>query len=166
VFAGAFVGEDLEAIATLLREDCLTPIQSSVAFPLVPPYLSSPHVDGWIGPAGRRAFPGGALVTRWTPRRALGSALLRDGIDRRLMRLSRVPVLSLSQHDLVYDPGGLCPVSPIATELIRRSSGVQLSAVPTSKDQPSWGGYPLRDHDLQTTFAARYRPCCLAPPGF
>mgnify|MGYP003693589849 CR=1 FL=1 len=31
------------------------------------------------------------------------------------MRLSRVPVLSLSQHDLVYDPGGLCPVSPRAT---------------------------------------------------
>jgi len=75
------------------------------------------------------------------------------------MRLSRVPVLSLYQHDLVCDPGGLCPVSPIATEPILRSSGVRLSAVPTPEDQASWGGYPLRDHDFQTTFAARYRPC-------
>ena len=82
------------------------------------------------------------------------------------MRRSRGPVLSLSQPDLVYDPGGLCPVSPRATALIRRSSGVKLSAVPTSKAQASWGGYPLRDHDFHTTFAARYRPCCLAPPGF
>ncbi len=57
------------------------------------------------------------------------------------MRLSRVPVLSLYQHDLVYDPGGLCPVSPIATGQILRSSGV------------------MRDHDFQTTFEARYRPC-------
>ena len=75
------------------------------------------------------------------------------------MRLSRVPVLSLYQHDLVYDPGGLCPVSPIATRQILRSSGVRLSAVPTPEDQASWGGYPLRDHDVHTTFAARYRPC-------
>jgi hypothetical protein len=75
------------------------------------------------------------------------------------MRLSRVPVLSLYQHDLVYDPGGLCPVSPIATAPILRSSGVKLSAVPTPKDQASWDGYPLRDHDFHTTFAARYRPC-------
>ena len=75
------------------------------------------------------------------------------------MRLSRVPVLSLDQHDLVYDPGGLCPVSPIATAQILRSSGVKLSAVPTLKDQASWDGYPLRDHDFQTTFEARYRPC-------
>ncbi len=75
------------------------------------------------------------------------------------MRLSRVPVLSLYQHDLVYDPGGLRPVSPVATGRILRSSGVKLSAVPTPEDQASWGGYPLRDHDFQTTFAARYRPC-------
>ena len=75
------------------------------------------------------------------------------------MRLSRVPVLSLDQHDLVYDPGGLCPVLPLATGQILRSSGVKLSAVPTSKNQASWGGYPLRDHDFQTTFEARYRPC-------
>ena len=38
------------------------------------------------------------------------------------MRLSRVPVLSLSQPDLVSDPGGLCPVSPKAPEPRRRSS--------------------------------------------
>jgi hypothetical protein len=75
------------------------------------------------------------------------------------MRLSRVPVLSLSQHDLVYDPGGLCPVSPIATGQIRRSSGVRRSAVPTPEAQASWGGDPLRDHDFHTTVAARYRPC-------
>ena len=75
------------------------------------------------------------------------------------MRLSRVPVLSLYQHDLVYDPGGLCPVSPIATGQRRRSSGVRLSAVPTPEAQASWGGYPWRDHDFPTTFEARYRPC-------
>jgi hypothetical protein len=75
------------------------------------------------------------------------------------MRRSRVPVLSLDPHALVYDPGGLCPVSPVATEPILRSSGMTLSAVPTPKDQTSWGGYPLRDHDFQTTFEARYRPC-------
>ena len=53
------------------------------------------------------------------------------------MRLSRVPVLSLYQHDLVYDPGGLHPVSPIATGRILRSSGLRLSAVPTPRDQAS-----------------------------
>ena len=31
------------------------------------------------------------------------------------MRLSRVPVLSLCQHDRVYDPGGLRLVSPVPT---------------------------------------------------
>jgi hypothetical protein len=82
------------------------------------------------------------------------------------MRLSRVPVLSLYPHDLVYDPGGLCPVSPKATEPILRSSALRLSAVPTPTAQVSGGGDPLRDHDFQTTFEARYRPCCLAPPGF
>ena len=75
------------------------------------------------------------------------------------MRLSRVPVLSLSQHDLVYDPGGLGSVSPQATEPILRSSALRLSAVPTPTAQVSGGGYPLRDHDFQTTFEARYRPC-------
>jgi hypothetical protein len=74
------------------------------------------------------------------------------------MRRSRVPVLSLDQPALVYDPGGLCPVSPLATERIRRSSGVQRAAVPPAKDQASWGGYPLRDHAVHTPFAARYRP--------
>ena len=34
-------------------------------------------VGGWIDPAGRRAFPGGAVIARWTPRSALRSALLR-----------------------------------------------------------------------------------------
>jgi hypothetical protein len=80
---------------------------------------------------------GGALVTRWAPRRAFGSALIRALLDRRPMRLSRVPVFSLDPHDLVCDPAGLCPVSPIATEPIRRSSGLKLSAVPTPKDQAS-----------------------------
>ena len=75
------------------------------------------------------------------------------------MRRSRGPVLSLSQPDLVYDPGGLCPVSPIATGQILRSSGMRLSAVPTPTDQASWEGDPVRDHDFQTTFEARYRPC-------
>ena len=56
--------------------------------------------------------------------------------DRRPMRLSRVPVLSLYQHDLVYDPGGLCPVLPLATGQILRSSGVKLSAVPTPRIRP------------------------------
>jgi hypothetical protein len=75
------------------------------------------------------------------------------------MRLARVPVLSLYQHDLVDDPGGLCPVSPKATEPRLRSSALRLSAVPTPTAQVSRGGYPLRDHDFHTTFAARYRPC-------
>ena len=82
------------------------------------------------------------------------------------MRLSRVPVLSLCQHDRVSDPGGLRLVSPVPTGRILRSSALKLSALPTPEAQVSWGGYPLRDHDLQTTFEARYRPCCLAPPGF
>ena len=75
------------------------------------------------------------------------------------MRLSRVPGLSLSQHDLVYDPGGLCPVSPQAPGPILRSSALRLSTVPTPTAQVSGGGYPWRDHDLQTTCAARSRPC-------
>ena len=60
------------------------------------------------------------------------------------MRLSRVPVLSLFQHDLVYDPGGLYPVSPIATEPILRSSGVKLSAVPTPTDQASCSPFAVQ----------------------
>jgi hypothetical protein len=75
------------------------------------------------------------------------------------MRRSRVPVLSLYQHDLVSDPGGLHPVSPIASGRIRRSSRVKLSAFPPPEDQASWGGFPVRDHDLQTPFEAPYRPC-------
>lgn len=75
------------------------------------------------------------------------------------MRLSRVPVLSLCPHALVYDPGGLRPVSPLATGQILRSSGVRLSALPTPEAQASWGGYPVRDHDFPTPFEARSRPC-------
>ncbi len=75
------------------------------------------------------------------------------------MRLSRVPVLSLYQHDLVYDPGGLRPLSPVTTRRILRSSALKLSAVPTPKDQASRGGSPLRDHDFHPTFEAPYRPC-------
>jgi hypothetical protein len=82
------------------------------------------------------------------------------------MRLSRVPVFSLYQPDLVDDPGGLCPLSPRATGQILRSSGVRLSAVPPPEAQASWGGSPWRDHDFHTPFEARYRPCCRAPPGF
>ena len=58
------------------------------------------------------------------------------------MRRSRVPVFSLCQHDLVYDPGGLCPVSPIATGQILRSSGMRLSAVPTPRLRPPGGVIP------------------------
>jgi hypothetical protein len=82
------------------------------------------------------------------------------------MRLSRVPGLSLYPHALVSDPGGLCPGSPHATAPIRRARALRLSAVPTPTAQVSGGGYPVRDHDFLTPFAARYRPCCLAPPGF
>ena len=75
------------------------------------------------------------------------------------MRRSRVPVLSLCQHDLVYDPGGLRLASPVTAGRILRSSALRLSALPTPTDQAPWGGYPVRDHDLQTTFEAQYRPC-------
>ena len=75
------------------------------------------------------------------------------------MRLSRVPVLSLYRHDLVYDPGGLCPLSPLATRQILRSSFMRLSAVPTPETQTSQDGYPLRDHNFQRAFEAQYRPC-------
>ncbi len=66
------------AIATMIRYDCLTPVRSSFAFPLVPPYLSSPRFAGGIDPAGRRAFPGGALIARWTPHGGCSSVLIRD----------------------------------------------------------------------------------------
>jgi hypothetical protein len=55
------------------------------------------------------------------------------------MRLSRVPVLSLWQHDRVYDPGGLRLVSPVTTGRILRSSALTLSALPTPEAQVSWG---------------------------
>jgi hypothetical protein len=80
-------------------------------------------------------------------------------LDRRPMRRSRVPVFSLCPHDRGGDPGGLCPASPRAAAPIRCSSGVQLSTVPPSWAQASWGGDPLRDHTCHTPCAARYSPC-------
>ncbi len=68
------------------------------------------------------------------------------------MRLSRVPALSLYQHDLVYDPGGLRLVSPIATRRILRSSSVKLSALPTSEDQASWARFSLAGPRLAHNF--------------
>jgi len=92
------------------------------------------------------------------------------------MRLSRVPVLSLYQHDLVYDPGGLCPVSPIATGQILRSSGVRLSAVPTPRIRPPGVVIPCGTTTfkqlsrLDTDPADLLHPasdvCLLAPAGF
>jgi hypothetical protein len=172
----AFAVRSVAAIATLLREDCLTPIPSAFAFPLVPPYLSPPRFARWIDPAGRRAFPGGALITRWTPRGVFGSALCRDFLDRRPMRLSRVPVLSLYQHALVSDPGGRCPVSPRATGQIRRSRGVTLSAVPTPRLRPPGVVIPCGtttftqlsrlDTDPADLLPPASDVCRLAPAGF
>ncbi len=68
------------------------------------------------------------------------------------MRLSRVPVLSLYQHDLVCDPGGLRLVSPIATRQILRSSGVKLSALPTPEDQASSAWLSLAGPRLANNF--------------
>jgi hypothetical protein len=68
------------------------------------------------------------------------------------MRLSRVPVVSLSQHDLVYDPGGLRPVSPVAPERIRRSSGMILSAVPTPAGSGILGWLSLAGPRLSHNF--------------
>ena len=92
------------------------------------------------------------------------------------MRLSRVPVFSLSQHDLVYDPGGLCPVSPRATGQILRSSGVRLSAVPTPRLRPPGVVIPCGTTTfkhlsrLNTDPADVLHPasdvCLLAPAGF
>jgi hypothetical protein len=92
------------------------------------------------------------------------------------MRLSRVPVLSLYQHDLVYDPGGLCPVLPIATGPILRSSGVRLSAVPTPRIRPPGAVIPCGTTTfkqlsrLDTDPADLLHPasdvCLLAPAGF
>jgi hypothetical protein len=48
----------VDAIAPMRRSDCLPPLHSAFAFPLVPLSLSAPRFDGGIGPAGRRAFPG------------------------------------------------------------------------------------------------------------
>ena len=128
-------------------------VPAGPAVPVVPAF-------GWRErPGGAAGLARGAVSTRWTPRRAQGAALLRDGRDRRLRRRSRVPVLSLAHHALVYDPGGLCPGSPQATEPLRRSSARSLSAVPPPTAPVSGGGYPVRDHDVHTTFAARYSPC-------
>ncbi len=68
------------------------------------------------------------------------------------MRLSRVPVLSLYQHDLVCDPGGLRLVSPIATWQIRRASSVKRSALPTPEDQASSAWFSLAGPRLSHNF--------------
>ena len=92
------------------------------------------------------------------------------------MRLSRVPVFSLFQHALVYDPGGLYPVSPRATGQIRRSSGVRLSAVPTPRSRPPGVVLPCGTTTFQqlsrldTDPADLLHPasdvCLLPPAGF
>jgi hypothetical protein len=61
------------------------------------------------------------------------------------MRLSRVPVRSLYQHDLVYDPGGLRPVLPFTTRQILRSSWITLSAFLAPRIQASRSDTPFRD---------------------
>lgn len=115
--------------ATLIREDCLTPFRRSCAFPLVPPYLSSPPV-GWMDRPGGAAGLAGGRCDRAVD--SPQSPWLRTALrlrDRRLLRLSRVPGLSLYPHDLVDAPGGLPPVLPLATGRLRRSSGLRLAAV-------------------------------------
>ncbi len=49
------------AIATLIREDCLTPVRSSFAFPLVPPYLSSPRFVKMDRPDGAAGLSRGSF---------------------------------------------------------------------------------------------------------
>ena len=68
------------------------------------------------------------------------------------MRRSRVPVLSLWQHDRVYDPGGLRLVSPVTTGRILRSSALKLSALPTPEAQGPWGGVSLAGPRLANNF--------------
>jgi hypothetical protein len=64
------------------------------------------------------------------------------------MRLSRVPVRSLYQLDLVYDPGGLRPVLPLTTRQILRSSWITLSAFLAPRIQASRSDTPFRDHHV------------------
>jgi hypothetical protein len=73
-------------------------------------------------------------------------------LDRTLMRLSRVPGLSLWQHDRAYDPGGLRLVSPVTTGQILRSSALKLSALPTPEAQVSWGWLSLAGPRLANNF--------------
>jgi hypothetical protein len=68
------------------------------------------------------------------------------------MRLSRVLVLSLCQHDRVDDPGGLRLVSPVPTGRILRSSALKLSALPTSAAQVSWRWLSLAGPRLANNF--------------
>ena len=67
------------------------------------------------------------------------------------MRLARVPVLSLYQH-AVYDPGGLCPVSPKATEPILRSSALRLSRGSHTHGSGVRGWLSLAGPRLSNTF--------------
>ena len=76
--------------------------------------------------------------------------LIRVCADRRLMRPSRVPVLSFDRHDLVYDPGGLRHASPYRRRRILRSSTMKLSAVGLWKRSGTRSSaYPLRDHNFR-----------------
>ncbi len=49
------------AIATMIRSDCLTPVRSSFAFPLVPPYLSSPRFVQMERPGGAAGLSKGSV---------------------------------------------------------------------------------------------------------
>ena len=91
------------------------------------------------------------------------------------MRRARVPVVSLLQHALVYDPGGLYPVSPIATGQLRRARGVRRSAVPTPRFRPPGVVIPCgttpckqlsrRDTDPADFLHPASDVCLLAPAG-
>ena len=68
------------------------------------------------------------------------------------MRRSRVPVLSLCQHDRACDPGGFRLGSPVTTGQILRSSALKLSALPTPEAQISWGWLSRAGPRLANTF--------------
>ena len=162
----AGVGDGGTTIAPMRRYDCLPPLRRSCAFPRVPPSLSSPRFAGWSDPAGRRAFPVGALVPRWTPPGVFPSVLCRAVSTGG----------GCGAHEFPWYPwvtriGSTTPVASALSRLSRQGGyGVPARGncphFPRPRRRYPGGGYPLRDHDLHTTFAARYRPCCLAPPGF
>ncbi len=88
-------------------------------------------------PGGAAGLSGvGALMTRGAPARAVALALIRE-YRQEAMRPSEVPVLSLHQHDLVYDPGGRLECLPLVHARMLRSSAMKLSAVHSGTDQAS-----------------------------